>query len=83
MAEQDILQSVYPYIGGQENVSRTIPRKGTLYLMLKDAGVVSLAAVNQVQGVISAELERGRLTDRKSTRLNSSHRHTSRMPSSA
>ena len=37
MAEQDILQSVYPYIGGQENVSRTIPRKGTLYLMLKDA----------------------------------------------
>ena len=32
MAEQDILQSVYPYIGGQENVSRTIPRKGTLYL---------------------------------------------------
>ena len=62
MAEQDILQSVYPYIGGQENVSRTIPRKGTLYLMLKDAGVVNLAAVNQVQGVISAELERGRLT---------------------
>ena len=56
MAEQDILQSVYPYIGGQENVSRTIPRKGTLYLMLKDAGVVNLAAVNQVQGVISAEL---------------------------
>ena len=52
MAEQDILQSVYPYIGGQENVSRTIPRKGTLYLMLKDAGVVNLAAVNQVQGVI-------------------------------
>ena len=49
MAEQDILQSVYPYIGGQENVSRTIPRKGTLYLMLKDAGVVNLAAVNQVQ----------------------------------
>ena len=48
-AEQDILQSVYPYIGGQENVSRTIPRKGTLYLMLKDAGVVNLAAVNQVQ----------------------------------
>ena len=41
MAEQDILQSVYPYIGGQENVSRTIPRKGTLYLMLKDAGVVN------------------------------------------
>lgn len=38
MAEQDILQSVYPYIGGQENVSRTIPRKGTLYLMLKGAG---------------------------------------------
>ena len=30
--------------------------------MLKDAGVVNLAAVNQVQGVISAELERGRLT---------------------
>ena len=64
MAEQDILQSVYPYIGGQENVSRTIPRKGTLYLMLKDAGVVNLAAVNQVQGVISAELEGGRLTMR-------------------
>lgn len=62
MAEQDILQSVYPHIGGQENVSRVIPRNGALYLMLKDAGAVDLENVKQVQGITDAVLERGRLT---------------------
>ena len=38
MADKDILQSVYPHIGGQENISRTIPRENILYVMLKDAG---------------------------------------------
>ena len=62
MAEQDILQSVYPHIGGQDNVSRTISRNGTLYLMLKDASAVDLKAVKQVPGIADAALERGRLT---------------------
>lgn len=61
MADKDILQSVYPHIGGQENISRTIPRKDILYVMLKDAGAVDLEAVRQTEGIEAAELERGRL----------------------
>ena len=47
MADKDILQSVYPHIGGQENISRTIPRENILYVMLKDAGAVDLDSVRQ------------------------------------
>lgn len=61
MADKDILQSVYPHIGGQENISRTIPRKNILYVMLKDAGAVDLDSVRQTEGIEAAELERGRL----------------------
>ena len=59
MADKDILQSVYPHIGGQENISRTIPRKNILYVMLKDAGAVDLDSVRQTEGIEAAELERG------------------------
>ena len=62
MADTDILQNVYPHIGGPENISRTIPRKNILYVMLKDAGAVDLDAVRQTEGIEAAELERGRLT---------------------
>lgn len=61
MADKDILQSVYPHIGGQENISRTIPRENILYVMLKDAGAVDLDSVRQTEGIEAAELERGRL----------------------
>lgn len=60
--DNSILQSVYPHIGGKENVSRVIPHSGALYLMLKDASVVDLPAVQQVEGIAAAALERGRLT---------------------
>lgn len=62
MADNEILQRVYPYIGGLQNVSRTISRKNTLYVILKDAGAVDLPAVRQVSGVADALLDRGRLT---------------------
>ena len=61
MADKDILQSVYPHIGGQENISRTIPRENILYVMLKDAGAVDLDSVRQTEGIEAAELERVRL----------------------
>ena len=64
MADNEILQRVYPHIGGLQNVSRTISRKNTLYVMLKDAGAVDLEAVRQTEGVAAAELSRGRLTVR-------------------
>lgn len=56
MADKDILQSVYPHIGGQENISRTIPRENILYVMLKDAGAVDLDSVRQTEGIEAAEL---------------------------
>lgn len=62
MDQNSILQSVYPCIGGQQNVSRVIAQGGALYLMLKDAGAVDLAAAKQLPGIADAVLERGRLT---------------------
>lgn len=61
MDTNHILQSVYPHIGGQENVSRVIARSDALYLMVKDAGAVDLPAVKQAPDVTDAVLERGRL----------------------
>lgn len=62
MEESRILESVYPHIGGKENVSRVIARKDALYLMVKDASVVDLQAIQQAEGIVSAALERGRVT---------------------
>ena len=51
------------------------------------ASMLSLFGCSQKQvdsgAVATWALPQGLLVDRKSTRLNSSHRHTSRMPSSA
>lgn len=62
MSPAEVLQKLYPHIGGNENVSREITRGNTLYLTVKDLGMVDLEAVRQVEEVAAAELSRGRLT---------------------
>lgn len=62
MSPAEVLQKLYPLIGGNENVSREITRGNTLYLTMKDLGMVDLEAVRQVEEVAAAELSRGRLT---------------------
>lgn len=62
MDNDKLLQSIYPHLGGQENISRVIPRGGVLYLVVKDAGAVDLQTIQQAEGIVSAALERGRVT---------------------
>ncbi len=64
MISDELLQSIYPKIGGKENVSREVTRGNVLYLTVKDIGAVDLEAVQQMEGVAAAELSRGRLTVR-------------------
>lgn len=64
MSPAEVLQKLYPLIGGNENISREITRGNTLYLTVKDLGMVDLEAVRQVEEVATAELSRGRLTVR-------------------
>ena len=53
------------------------PIGGNYFIFSKDIGG------NEFNQTFRYDLENGNTTDRKSTRLNSSHRNTSRMPSSA
>lgn len=62
MIPDELLQNIYPKIGGKENVSREVTRENVLYLTVKDIGAVDLEAVQQMEGVAAAELSRGRLT---------------------
>ena len=64
MISDELLQSIYPKIGGKENVSREVTRGNVLYLTVKDIGAVDLEAVQQMEEVAAAELSRGRLTVR-------------------
>ena len=68
-----------------ESIRKGIEFKGTnLWVLIFATFVASLGLnTNSTAVIIGAMLISPLMGDRKSTRLNSSHRHTSRMPSSA
>lgn len=62
MNQEQFLQQVYPYIGGQANVCRWQASGDKLYITVKDRSMVDLASVRVVPGVAAAELGRSRLS---------------------
>lgn len=62
MNQEQFLQQVYPYIGGQANVGRWQASEDKLYITVKDRSMVDLASVRGVPGVAAAELGRSRLS---------------------
>lgn len=62
MNQEQFLQQVYPYIGGQANVGRWQASGDNLYITVKDRSMVDLASVRGVPGVAAAELGRSRLS---------------------
>lgn len=62
MNQEQFLQQVYPYIGGQANVGRWQASGDKLYITVKDRSMVDLASVQGVPGVAAAELGRSRLS---------------------
>ena len=63
---------------------KTVRTMALAALLLGSGFVLPAAQAQQPQGVARTDLQRHDLsTDRKSTRLNSSHKTVSRMPSSA
>lgn len=61
MEYQHLLEQVLPFVGGTSNLCRSQWHQGTLYLMLKDTGLVNLPALRQLPEVAAAEINRSRL----------------------
>lgn len=61
MNQEQLLQKALPLIGGQANISRTDQRPDALHIIVKDAGAINLEALRALDGVTSAEINRGRL----------------------
>lgn len=62
MKTDEFLVNVYPCIGSEANVSKTIVNGDCIYVFVKDAGMVNLPEVQKVAGIERCELERSRLT---------------------
>lgn len=58
---EQFLAQLAPHLGGAANISRKVFRYGSLYITVKDAGVVALDSIRQIEGVAAAELNRSRL----------------------
>ncbi|MBO1306259.1 PTS transporter subunit EIIC [Enterococcus sp. 669A] len=61
MDKQSMLEKILPYIGGEENVSRSEMMDTTLVIILKDRNLVSLADLQQMKELEEVELLRNRL----------------------
>lgn len=62
MNQEQFLEQIYPWIGGQANVGRWQTSGDKLYITVKDRSMVDLASVRKVPGVEAAELGRSRLS---------------------
>lgn len=58
---EQFLAQLIPHLGGAANISRKTFRYGSLFITVKDAGVVALDPIRQMEGVAAAELTRSRL----------------------
>lgn len=61
MEDKALYEQILRLAGGKANISRETRRADALYLMLKDSGVVDLHALQTLDGMAAADLERGRL----------------------
>ena len=62
MNQEQFLEQIYPWIGGQANVGRWQTSGDKLYITVKDRSMVDLTSVRRVPGVEAAELGRSRLS---------------------
>ena len=62
MNQEQFLEQIYPWIGGQANVGRWQTSGDKLCITVKDRSMVDLASVRRVPGVEAAELGRSRLS---------------------
>ena len=78
----DLLLRIYYIRILDHNVEPSL--QGRMYCKLHDSFEHSIENCNMFHQIVQSAIDKGRLKlDRKSTRLNSSHRSLSRMPSSA
>lgn len=57
MDREQFLQQLFPLIGGKDNTSLCEFQRDSLYVTLKDAGLAEEDAVQNLPGVVSAQLQ--------------------------
>ncbi len=62
MPHEQLLQKIYTLVGGEENITSLQSADNILYIRLKDQSAADLNALNTTEGILSAELSRGKLT---------------------
>lgn len=61
MDEKELLNMLFPTIGGEDNVSRVQLKEGTVHVSLKDRSLADLNALAELSSVTGVEENRGRL----------------------
>lgn len=61
MEQNEFLQKLLPYLGGEANLGRTEQQGGRLFITVKDRGMVDLEALRGLDGVGGVQLTRTRL----------------------
>ena len=62
MDREQFYQTILPYLGGPDNISRQVWRGSKLCVTVKDVGVLRLDALEDIETVAAVELSRGRVT---------------------
>ena len=62
MDREQFFQSILPYLGGPDNISRQVWRGNKLFVTVKDVGTLRLDALEGTDAVAAVELDRGRVT---------------------
>lgn len=61
MDREQFFQTIAPYLGGPDNVSRKVWRGDKLCVTVKDVGALRLEALKNAKAVAAVELDRGRV----------------------
>lgn len=59
--QQQFLQQLYPFLGGQANAGHWQARGDELYITVKDRSMVDLESIRRMPGIAAAQLGRSRL----------------------
>ena len=62
MNREQFFQTILPYLGGADNISRQVWKGSKLCVTVKDVGALQLDALEGIDAVAEVELNRGRVT---------------------
>ena len=61
MNQEQLAEKLIPLVGGEDNISKQLQKDASLYITVKDEGLVDLEKIHQIEDFDAVELTRGRL----------------------